>query len=92
MSDYSEHGAQPVDDAVVDDPPTEGEVRAEQERRFPDQAATRLEGAAVASDEERLGDAADAGDVPDDFEVTDPTSQGPPVHRASGGDIGDGAD
>lgn len=45
MSDYSEHGAQPVEDAAVDDPPTEEEVREEQERKYPEQAATRLEGA-----------------------------------------------
>ena len=44
MSDYSEHGAQPVEDAAVDDPPTEEEVREEQERKYPEQAATRLEG------------------------------------------------
>jgi hypothetical protein len=44
MSDYSESGAQPVDDAVVPDPPTEGEVRRAQERNHPEQAATRMEG------------------------------------------------
>jgi hypothetical protein len=42
MSDWSEQGAVPVDDAVVDDPPTEAEVRAAQERDYPEQAATRL--------------------------------------------------
>jgi len=40
MTDYSEQGAQPVDDAAVDDPPTEEEVRAAQAREYPDQAAT----------------------------------------------------
>lgn len=40
MSDYGEQGATPVDDAAVDDPPTEAEVRAEQEREFPEQAET----------------------------------------------------
>lgn len=44
MSDYSEHGAQPVEDAAVDDPPTESEVRAAQEREHPDQAATARHG------------------------------------------------
>lgn len=40
MTDYSEEGAVPVDDAAVDDPPTEEEVREAQERDFPDQAET----------------------------------------------------
>jgi hypothetical protein len=44
MSDYSESGAQPVDDATVADPPTEDEVRRAQDERYPDQAATRREG------------------------------------------------
>lgn len=44
MSDYSEQGAQPVEDAVVPDPPTDGEVRAAQERLYPEQAETALHG------------------------------------------------
>jgi hypothetical protein len=40
MTDYSEQGATPVDDAAVDDPPTEQEVREAQERKYPEQAAT----------------------------------------------------
>ena len=40
MSDYSEEGAVPIEDAAVDDPPTEEEVRERQEREFPEQAAT----------------------------------------------------
>jgi hypothetical protein len=40
MSDYSEHGAEPVEDAVTSDPPTEAEVREAQERKYPHQAAT----------------------------------------------------
>src|SRR5690606_10499363 len=44
MSDYSEHGTEPVEDAAVADPPTEEEVRAAQERDHPDQAATALHG------------------------------------------------
>ncbi|MCD9623294.1 hypothetical protein [Rhabdothermincola salaria] len=40
MSDYSEQGAVPVEDAAADDPPTEEEVREAQERDHPDQAAT----------------------------------------------------
>lgn len=37
MSDYSEHGTEPVEDAAVEDPPTEGEVREEQRREHPEQ-------------------------------------------------------
>ena len=44
MSDYSESGTRPVDDAAVADPPTEAEVRAAQDRRYPQHAATRREG------------------------------------------------
>jgi hypothetical protein len=40
MSDYSEQGTLPVEDATVDDPPTESEVREAQRRRYPDQAET----------------------------------------------------
>jgi hypothetical protein len=40
MSDYSETGATPVEDAATDDPPTEQEVRAAQEREYPEQAET----------------------------------------------------
>ena len=42
MTDYTEHGAEPVVDALVDDPPTVDEVMAAQERDDPQQAATRL--------------------------------------------------
>lgn len=66
MSDYSEAGAQPVEDAVVDDPPTEAEVLAAQEREYPEQAATRMQGrpagAPADADENRTGtDPADHG-------------------------------
>ena len=40
MTDYTEHGTVPVDDAAVDDPPTEADVRAAQAENYPDQAAT----------------------------------------------------
>jgi hypothetical protein len=40
MTDYSEEGAIPVDDAAVDEPPTEEEVRDAQKRKYPEQAAT----------------------------------------------------
>lgn len=40
MSDDSEQGAVPTEDAAVDDPPTVDEVRERQEREHPEQAAT----------------------------------------------------
>jgi hypothetical protein len=53
MSDYSEQGATPVDDAATDDPPTEAEVQAEQQREYPEQAATALHGEPPAAFEPR---------------------------------------
>jgi hypothetical protein len=53
MSDYSEHGATPVDDAATDDPPTEEEVRAAQEREYPEQAASARHGDPPAAFEPR---------------------------------------
>ena len=38
MSDYSEHGAVPVDDAAVDHPPTIDEVLEQQRALHPEQA------------------------------------------------------
>lgn len=40
MTDYTEQGAIPVEDAAVDDPPTEAEVRATQAEQHPEQART----------------------------------------------------
>lgn len=37
-------------------------------------------------------DRSDGGPVDDDFDVTEPTSSGEPVHHDVGGDIGEGAD
>jgi hypothetical protein len=40
MTDYSEHGAIPVEDAAVPDPPTVDEVLERQRAEHPDQADT----------------------------------------------------
>jgi len=40
VSDYSEHGAVPVDDAAVDHPPTVDEVLEQQRALHPEQALT----------------------------------------------------
>lgn len=61
MSDYSETGAVPVEDAAVDHPPTEAEVLAAQERDYPDQAARRMGGG--------LDRQPDDGQMPSDPEV-----------------------
>jgi hypothetical protein len=44
MSDYSEHGALPVEDGVGEYLPTEQEVQEAQEREYPEQAATAQHG------------------------------------------------
>jgi hypothetical protein len=44
VSDYSEQGAIPAEDASVEDPPTESEVAERQAREFPEQAATAEHG------------------------------------------------
>lgn len=62
MSDYSEHGAEPVEDAAVEDPPTESEVKEAQERHHPRQAATAQRGDAAQNvDALRRDDDADDG-------------------------------
>jgi hypothetical protein len=43
MTDYSEKGAEPVEDAAVADPPTVDEVRKRQAEKFPDQARTAMQ-------------------------------------------------
>jgi hypothetical protein len=70
MSDYSESGARPVDDAAVEDPPTEEEVRKAQEANHPGQAATRLEGTpGVDPDDDGLSRRPDDGALPSDTDV-----------------------
>ncbi len=54
MSDYSEHGTIPVEDAAVDDPPTVDEVDERQRRDFPEQARTST---LHAADQHATGDA-----------------------------------
>ncbi len=58
MTDYTEGGAVPVDDAAVDDPPTVDEVLELQRRDFPEQAATSTlqPGAVLRGRPEEAGD------------------------------------
>ena len=67
MSDYSESGAQPVEDAATDDPPTVDEVRRAQERDHPEQARSALSGIAT-SDAALEREPAD-GQLPSDTDV-----------------------
>jgi hypothetical protein len=53
MSDYSEHGALPVEDGVGEYLPTEQEVQEAQERDFPEQAATAQHGMPFAESDSR---------------------------------------
>ena len=51
MSDYSEHGAAPVEDAAVTDPPTVDEVVERQQAEYPAQARTSAFGSAPTDEE-----------------------------------------
>jgi hypothetical protein len=39
VTDYGEEGATPIEDAVVEDPPTVAEVAERQRERYPEQAS-----------------------------------------------------
>jgi len=51
MSDYSEAGAVPVEDAATADPPTVDEVLERQQREYPEQARTAQHHAPVTAEE-----------------------------------------
>jgi hypothetical protein len=72
MSDYSEQGAVPVEDAAVEDPPTVDEVAERQAREHPEQARTStMRGRARGADEVEA--AVEAGGEP-----SGPTASGDP--------------
>jgi hypothetical protein len=50
VTDYSEHGAEPIDDAAVEEPPTVDEVLERQRVEYPDQARTATTGGAGGAD------------------------------------------
>ncbi len=66
MTDYSEHGALPVEDAAVEDPPTVDEVLEQQEENFPEQARTAMNHRPATADELAALEA--GGDPVDDAE------------------------
>jgi hypothetical protein len=76
MSDYSESGAAPVEDAAVEDPPTVEEVLEQQRREYPEQARTAMHNPPMSAEEQA---AVEAGGEPvagsdDGVEVEGPNS------------------
>lgn len=69
MSDYSEHGAIPVEDAAVEHPPTEEDVREAQERNYPEQAASASYRIDDEDDDDGLDRRPDPGQLPSDSDV-----------------------
>ena len=57
MSDYSERGAAPVEDAAVKDPPTVDEILERQRIEHPDQAGTSTMQPATTPEEAATADA-----------------------------------
>jgi hypothetical protein len=53
VTDYGEEGATPIEDAVVDDPPTLAEVAERQREQYPEQAPDQPADGAL--DEEAAG-------------------------------------
>jgi hypothetical protein len=57
VSDYSDTGAVPVDDAATDEPPTVDEVVERQRVEYPEQARTSTMQAEITNDERATIDA-----------------------------------
>jgi hypothetical protein len=55
MTDYSAEGALPVDHDAPDDLPTEEEVRAAQQEKYPEQASTQWDAAEREESDEAQG-------------------------------------
>lgn len=76
MSDYSEEGAVPVEDAATPDPPTVDEVLERQREEYPDQARTAMHHAPPDAEELAALDAG-AEPVPSDEGADDLGLEGP---------------
>ena len=74
MTDYSEQGAVPVEDAAVEDPPTVDEVLARQREEHPEQDRTAMYHAPIT---ERELSTIEAGGEPVDPEGGDVEIEGP---------------
>ena len=57
MSDYSEHGAIPVEDSAIDDPPTVDDMLQHQGIEHAEQARTSTSRAATTEEEAAIQDA-----------------------------------
>ena len=75
MSDYSEQGAVPVEDAAVSDPPTVDEVLERQRVEHPEQASTSALGSAPTEEEFATEEA--GGDVVGRKQDGSPDIEGP---------------
>ena len=75
MSDYSEHGAIPVEDSAIDDPPTVDDILERQEIEHPEQARTSTSRAATTDEEAATQDA--GGEVIDRQADGAPDIEGP---------------
>jgi hypothetical protein len=76
MTDYSEHGAVPVEDAAVPDPPTVDEVRDRQAEEFPEQARTAMHHPPATAEELAVLEAGgEPVDDPDELLIEGPNSE-----------------
>lgn len=75
MSDYTENGAVPVEDAAVPEPPTVDEVRKRQAEEFPEQARTAMRHRPATAEELAAIEAGgDPIDGPEDLLIEGPNS------------------
>ncbi len=75
MTDYSENGAVPVEDAAVTDPPTVDEVLERQAEKLPEQARTGMNHRPPTSGEIAAVEAGgDPVDDPDELLIEGPNS------------------
>jgi hypothetical protein len=76
MTDYSEHGAVPVEDAAVPDPPTVDEVRDRQAEEFPEQVRTAVHHPPATTEElAALEAGGEPVDDPDELLIEGPNSE-----------------
>ena len=75
MTDYSEQGAVPVEDAAVPDPPRVDEVRDRQAEEFPEQARTAMQHPPATAEELAVLEAGgNLVDDPDELLIEGPNS------------------
>jgi hypothetical protein len=82
VSDYTEHGSVPIEDAAVENPPTVDEVLERQREEYPEQAATSTQQPGAHRDDAVV---AQAGQALSDDEVAALDAGAAPT-----GDVADG--